>query len=549
MTSKRKKRKNRLGQGNAKRPNSQIENHEGMDLNETEFSEISDSEASDVLSDGCAKNVKEQIPPKPPAVIPKIPKQTEIIQNQNLQNESTPTKIARAQVNINSSQFIDNLPETTRTLHIVATADEVYLTKLNPWDLQEALNKIAEKLESVEYLRSGALLATCHNLSQVKKLLQTRELELSEDLKISISVSVALASQTVQGKVYLNHMEGVEIAELLQMLKPQGVIDIRKLYQDPKKSHIPLYVITFFEQQLPKKIYIGYRPIYVDPFYPQPKSCHNCCIYGHLKFYCTGKTICKKCGDKEHTTQDCKAEKLCCPNCKGEHEAFDKTCPTQIKEMEICKTKVMKNISYKAAREEVENPKSTFNTQTIDTNSRSQFPTLPSLQPSRVFNNSQFQPRHSGKHPNADQKRTYANLVVQETRETESSPSQVSPMNSQRTTNTQIQKSQQSRQQNPIFAPTPSLNLDNFAGDPIYNQDSQQYSPSPYPKQAERKEASFLEEFGKIFLKILAPLMKLVLNNEITTKIEAITEIASVFSMTELAKQTIDSIDLASYEQ
>ena len=154
MTSKRKKRKNRLGQGNAKRPNSQIENHEGMDLNETEFSEISDSEASDVLSDGCAKNVKEQIPPKPPAVIPKIPKQTEIIQNQNLQNESTPTKIARAQVNINSSQFIDNLPETTRTLHIVATADEVYLTKLNPWDLQEALNSRKTRKCGVPKIRS-----------------------------------------------------------------------------------------------------------------------------------------------------------------------------------------------------------------------------------------------------------------------------------------------------------------------------------------------------------------------------------------------------------
>ena len=52
------------------------------------------------------------------------------------------------------------------------------------------------------------------------------------------------------------------------------------------------------------------------------------------------------------------------------------------------------------------------------------------------------------------------------------------------------------------------------------------------------------KELGKLIIKLLPALIKLVLSNETTTKIEAIIEIASNFNITELVKETIDSLNL-----
>ena len=196
-----------------------------------------DSDPPGVLSPGC---------------IPK--KNSSTNRNKSLYNN----EINRAQIDINDSEFTSNLPQSTKKLHIIAAAEDVMLTKLNPWKLQKSFNQIAGELENVDYIKSGALLATCYNADQLQKLLKTKFLKLNEDLNIAILVTVALTGQSVQGKVYIPQMddEEVPIADLLEQLKPQGVINIRKFYHNPEKAHIPLYVLTFFNRQLPKYIKI-----------------------------------------------------------------------------------------------------------------------------------------------------------------------------------------------------------------------------------------------------------------------------------------------------
>ena len=134
--------------------------------------------------------------------------------------------IQKAQVNINSQEFLDKLPENTRKVHIIANSDVDTLTKLNPWKLEKAINKIAGKLEAVDYLKSGALMATCKSFIQVKTLLKTTEIGFEDGKTIHVSVTIALAGQTTLGKVYIPQISGAPLHEILQRLEPQGVINI-----------------------------------------------------------------------------------------------------------------------------------------------------------------------------------------------------------------------------------------------------------------------------------------------------------------------------------
>ena len=275
--------------------------------------------------------------------------------NTNETENGNQVPLMKAQININDEEFLKSLPESTRKLHIVAVAEGVTLTKLNPWKLQKSLNRIAGELENVDYIKSGALLATCRDMDQVKKWLKTKCIQFSEDLNIAISVTVALTGQSVQGKIYIPQNDDYEnsIEDLLEQLRPQGVINIRKFYHDSEKSHIPLYVVTFFNEMLPKYIKVGYRRLTIDQYVPQPLKCIKCFQYGHHKNSCRNKTRCRRCGGLDHLTETC-TQSAICPSCKGPHEAFNKECPTQIKEVKIAELKAKKKISYQDARDQIE---------------------------------------------------------------------------------------------------------------------------------------------------------------------------------------------------
>lgn len=69
----------------------------------------------------------------------------------------------------------------------------------------------------------------------------------------------------------------------------------------------------------------------VSLYVPATKTRFNCYRVGHISAKCRGKARCLYCGNERHMeAAECpkKDQQLCCINCKGEHTAIFKNCPS-----------------------------------------------------------------------------------------------------------------------------------------------------------------------------------------------------------------------------
>ena len=141
--------------------------------------------------------------------------------------------------------------------------------------------------------------------------------------------------------------------------KKQNVIDVKRITIKKQNEIIETstYILTFNNPKPPLEIKIGYTVVKVETYIPNPRRCHNCQKYGHLKQHCTRKQVCVKCGEQEpnHIEESCK-NSLNCNNCKGNHRADSKYCKIWEREKEIIKMKITKNITFPEARWLIENP-------------------------------------------------------------------------------------------------------------------------------------------------------------------------------------------------
>ena len=250
---------------------------------------------------------------------------------------------------INSHSFISNLPSDVRKLHMVSLSQSFTLSKLNPIKLGQAIHSVCGNVENIQHLKSGGIFITCISFPQVEKLLHVSILPFASS-NISVKVSVALNSQSVQGKIYAPELLDESLSDLCTALRPSSVVDVRKLLNDPTKTHVPLFVLTFFGSTCPQYITLGFSRYRVDPFYPSPSRCSQCCQWGHTRGLCRGSLTCSSCGNKGHSSANCTSQSLSCPNCGGSHSAFSRQCPQSIKEHHICQIKTKNNISYTDAR-------------------------------------------------------------------------------------------------------------------------------------------------------------------------------------------------------
>lgn len=260
-------------------------------------------------------------------------------------NKSQPVNIAK--VNLQQHADSSNFPVTTRKVFINSTSDPIcYLSKINPLKIANEIDRLCcEPVADVQGKSSGSLLITTANLQQVETLLK-----INTFLDQPVKVTIAWSSQTSQGKIYAPEFINDSLEQLLEYLKPSNVISIRKLFQDPNRKNAPLYVLTFLSPNRPEKIKVGYSQYCVDPYYPSPTRCNNCCRWGHSTKVCNNSKTCNHCSKKGHSKLSCTETLPCCINCKGPHEATSKLCPVYLKELSICKISIDNNISLKEAR-------------------------------------------------------------------------------------------------------------------------------------------------------------------------------------------------------
>lgn len=307
----------------------------------------------------------------------------------NLQAPSTsrPTPTHQtARVDLNAPTYLANLPESTRHIILTSTTEKTTLTKLNPILLQKAIDNICGPVADVDYLRSGSLRIKTHTLEQVHTLLK---LKIFTPANITVSVNVAWTKQLSFGKLYAPELKDMTLDMLLETLKPHNVVGIRRLLNDPNRSSVPLFVLTFLGTTCPSKIKVGYCIYTIDKYYPNPTRCSHCCRYGHQTSNCNSLQICSRCSEKGHKHTSCTAPSPKCANCHGAHEVIDRNCPIFLREKQVCQMVVDFGIKPSEARSRLTSTPTQTAPHTTTTNtpilvpSQSQqqraYPTLPSL--------------------------------------------------------------------------------------------------------------------------------------------------------------------------
>lgn len=461
------------------------------------------------------------------------PEQTQ----QNLPSRRTETS---ARADLSSKSVLAQLPDSTRIVHAQSTLTTSPLSKMNPIILANCIDDVCGAVEHIQHLKSGGLFITCKTFDQVKLLISTHHFPFINN-KIPVKITIALLNQTVSGKIYAPEIQEEPIDTLLTLLQPTGVVAVRRLFSDPNRSHIPLFVITFIGNTCPSSLKIGYSSYKVDTYIPSPIRCYKCCRWGHASYACHSTTVCSQCGSKSHIKATCNASLPKCVNCKGGHESFSKECPVFQQEQDICRLKVLQNISFPEARRQVLSLTSNAqaaqqtinkhlsqqqNTPTMTSiNNKSNFPMLPS--PKQLSKNtvptSQSSSQLPINHINDSQESVWITPVQQYKQKTTTNISLQLPQN--------LSQYQETEEDLDCSLP------------PIYQTTSTQIPTPQYqakntPVQNKDTDTSLLPTLKQCLLMCLPILIKLFLSNTLSTKIECFHELGSLLQL----ESTVSSV-------
>lgn len=521
----------------------------------------SSSNSSGIISDNCNSMPSNQ--PTPNA----LPGEANTRQNQEQDDDSDinnnqsstsnehslnrPKNPKVARIDLNSPENLSLIPSSARQVYITSTDQNYNLAKMNPIRIAEELKKICGHLAGVDYKASGSLLLTTHNSQQMEMLLKVTKFTSAD---IPVQVVVAWESQLSQGKLYAPELQGETLDSLLSYLKPLGVVSIRKLFSDPNKTSVPLYVLTFIGKQCPEKITIGYSIYKIDKYYPSPMRCGKCCRWGHTTNKCRSQTICNICGKKDHSQTDCNSEPFCI-NCKGAHSAFSKTCPSYLQEQEICRITTDRGITFSEARSLIKHRQIHLSQPTavnvtlpqptiIHLNSQDIFPNLPSMQT-------------EGPHPSC------SNVQASPQLKTSYNNDKIQPTSTRAYSNsTSMQETQSSqwftagqghRKQHPTPNATPnSQTLENhFALSSLPDLPTLTQLNNPHPPTATSSPTPSVssvipQSIKQLLVKLIPLLIKLFISNNITDKIECFHEIGSIFEMGSIVAEMLSKMGLTS---
>ena len=236
---------------------------------------------------------------------------------------------------------------------ILESKEKLPLTKISPFIIEKCISALISP-KTVKNLKNGTILIEVTGKKQAEIILKQKKIH-----NIDIKAYPHERLNTSKGVIRNGELSLCSIMEIKNELKKQSVIDVKRITIKKQNEIIETntYILTFNNPKPPLEIKIGYTVVKVETYIPNPRRCHNCQKYGHLKQHCTRKQVCVKCGEQEpnHIEESCK-NSLNCNNCKGNHRADSKYCKIWEREKEIIKMKITKNITFPEARRLVENP-------------------------------------------------------------------------------------------------------------------------------------------------------------------------------------------------
>ncbi|XP_018576628.1 uncharacterized protein LOC108915146 [Anoplophora glabripennis] len=219
--------------------------------------------------------------------------------------------------------------------------------RVNPFTIEKNLYGVIGNAKNISKIREGLLVETV-SAAQSRCLLKAKKIG-----EFAVEVVPHNNLNTSRGVIYCQDLLNCSIDEILEGLKDQGVLAVRriKIKRDGNLIDSPNHIITFNNPVLPKRIKVAFYSLPVRLYVPPPMRCFKCQKFGHTSLRCQEEQICI-CGKPLHVGSPCE-EPLTCINCNGSHSARSRNCPIYKQETAIQEIKVKENISYFEAKKRI----------------------------------------------------------------------------------------------------------------------------------------------------------------------------------------------------
>ena len=248
---------------------------------------------------------------------------------------------------------------------VIKSTDNKSIIRHNFFVISKAIQGIAGTVKNVSpQKKADIIVVEVSSRQQSINLLDTKNLH-----DIPVEITAHRTMNTCKGVVTCNFVEDLTDKEMLENLNDthQRVKDITRIttMKDGKKTPTNTFIVTFNQESIPDKMYIGSCRVSVRKYIPNPRRCYRCQKFRHTAKFCKEtESKCGRCGQIGHEHDGCD-ETPCCVNCKGDHPSSSRTCPVWKHEKSIVELQVHQSISFYEAVKRIENQsnsKSNFQT-------------------------------------------------------------------------------------------------------------------------------------------------------------------------------------------
>ena len=216
--------------------------------------------------------------------------------------------------------------------------------------IQKILQCAVGAVKSAKKLRSGSVLIEVQTKAQADNAM-AMQMWIDTPVKVSAHRSLNVS----RGVIRCRDFRDCSDTEILDALRSQGVTTVKHIVSKRNGNPEPTntIILTFNTPDAPKFVKAAYQKIPVETFIPNPLRCFNCQKFGHGKNTCSRHAVCARCGKEGHQDSECH-DPPHCANCAGDHPVYSRDCPEWLKQKDITTVKFQQGISFREARQVVE---------------------------------------------------------------------------------------------------------------------------------------------------------------------------------------------------
>jgi hypothetical protein len=223
--------------------------------------------------------------------------------------------------------------ESGKSLEMKMSDDGESFETFSPIWLKTVVEAAADgPVIEVRKMRNGIVLIETSDKEQASKIIKLVNIAGI----YSVTVSEILQPQRTRGVIWCPDLRYSNDREILDALKPAGVVSIHRLQKRETKNVLAfnptprkvaenlnglsskavvlfapiedsrdtgIYFLTF-NCELPTELLIGFSKVKVKPFVNNPMRCYKCLKFGHTQTRCQNNVeVCFNCGQTRHTDQ------------------------------------------------------------------------------------------------------------------------------------------------------------------------------------------------------------------------------------------------------